>query len=265
MAQIHDLITEEWDSYLIKWKPFMLDYFKDNKIFLEYSWRTDGVYKDGDYIRLPKTCITESYANMPRGRVLNLGAYSYSRTANMIVDFRCGRYCSIATGVSLSSYEHPLDRFTTHPVTTHQHIRNFAKSEFGVDYKIEPFEMLKQAPQIGHDVWIGDNVQIKRGVKIGTGAVLAARSVVTKDVPAYAIVGGIPAKVIKYRFDAKTVERLLMSNWWNYNFIDLPQNTGNDVNKFLDELERMVESDEIQIFKPKKNNLENFLDLVKQF
>ena len=67
---------------------------------------------------------------------------------------------------------------------------------------------------IGNDVWIGDEVFVKNGVTIGDGAVLGARSVVTKDVPPYAIVAGVPAKIIRYRFDEPTRQELLRLKWW---------------------------------------------------
>src|SRR5262249_7054657 len=67
---------------------------------------------------------------------------------------------------------------------------------------------------IGNDVWTGHNVNVTAGVNVGDGAVIAAGSVVTKDVPPYAIVGGVPATVIRYRFSEKTIERLLRVKWW---------------------------------------------------
>lgn len=71
--------------------------------------------------------------------------------------------------------------------------------------------------EIGNDVWIGDNVTIKNGVKIGDGAVIGACALVTKDIPPYAIVGGVPAKIIKYRFEEKIINELLELKWWNFN------------------------------------------------
>jgi tetrahydrodipicolinate N-succinyltransferase len=71
--------------------------------------------------------------------------------------------------------------------------------------------------QIGNDVWLGNNVMIRAGVTIGTGAVVGMGSIVTKDVPPYAIVAGNPAKIIRYRFDEETIEKLLASKWWEKN------------------------------------------------
>src|SRR6185312_6866720 len=71
-------------------------------------------------------------------------------------------------------------------------------------------------PVIGNDVWIGQDVSLNRGVTIGDGAVVAGFSVVTRDVPPYAIVGGNPAKIIKYRFPEETINALLESRWWDY-------------------------------------------------
>ena len=67
---------------------------------------------------------------------------------------------------------------------------------------------------IGNDVWIGADVKIKSGITIGNGAVIGAGAVVTKNIPDFAVVGGVPAKIIKYRFDDETISKLLDSNWW---------------------------------------------------
>ena len=74
---------------------------------------------------------------------------------------------------------------------------------------------------IENDVWVGQHCSLVAGIKIGTGSIVAANSVVTKDVPPYAIVGGNPAKIIKFRFSHETIFQLLEAKWWEYNFTDL--------------------------------------------
>ncbi|MCR5350110.1 MAG: CatB-related O-acetyltransferase [Acholeplasmatales bacterium] len=87
---------------------------------------------------------------------------------------------------------------------------------------------------IGNDVWIGDDSMILSGVTIGDGAVIAARSVVTKDVPPYAIVGGVPAKVIRYRFTPEQIEKLEKIAWWNWDDEKVSKNMDKIANPDID-------------------------------
>ncbi|MGH8817844.1 MAG: CatB-related O-acetyltransferase [Achromobacter pestifer] len=93
---------------------------------------------------------------------------------------------------------------------------------------------------IGNDVWIGANVVIRSGVTVGDGAVCAAGAVVTRDVQPYSIVGGVPARPIRKRFDDETVNRLLAMRWWRYDATDLAGLPFHDVHAALDELERRI-------------------------
>ena len=247
-GQIEDL----GDSIVIAWDDYLTEFFRERRIFLEYPWRIQGVYTERERIRIAKNAVCESYSNMPRERILSFGAYSYCRTDRIHSDFRLGRYCSVATDVALSDKEHPLNRISTHPFTTHRHMVDFAKTEFNSDITTKEFCQLRPAPIIGNDVWIGTGALLKRGITIGDGAVVGARSVVTKDVPPYAIVGGVPARIIRFRFDQKTIERLLKVQWWQYNFIDLPRVDPENVEEFLDQLEVAVDHGRISKFAPAK-------------
>lgn len=240
-------IQEFPDSVLLEWFDGAADFFHEFKLYLAYPWKIDGVYSPGQKIRIHKDAMAEKYTNHPQNRVLSLGAFSYCRTPLIAHDFNAGRYCSIATGVSLSDQEHPIDRISTHPFTTHSHMSQLAAKEFGREHKITPHQFLKPAPVIGNDVWIGQGAMIKRGITIGDGAVIGARALVTKDIPPYAVVGGTPAKVLKYRIPDEGLRAEVQAlKWWDYNYADFPQTDPGDIPLFVKTFSAALERDEIR-------------------
>jgi acetyltransferase-like isoleucine patch superfamily enzyme len=117
---------------------------------------------------------------------------------------RIGRYCSIYPTATFQNADHPRNTISSHAL--------FYFAGFGFS---DGFERDRTQIEIGHDVWIGDDAKILYPTrKIGTGAVIAANAVVVGDVPPYAIVGGYPARVLRYRFSRDTIEKLLRSEWW---------------------------------------------------
>ena len=116
-----------------------------------------------------------------------------------------GSYCSIAEGVRFIFGEHALNHVSTYPLRTNLMGDGTNTDAFG-----------KGAIVVGSDVWIGINALVMSGVTIGHGAVVAAAAVVTRDVPPYAVVAGVPARVIKYRFSPEQIERLLAIAWWDW-------------------------------------------------
>ncbi|MDL4470788.1 CatB-related O-acetyltransferase [Citrobacter braakii] len=121
---------------------------------------------------------------------------------------------------------------------------------------MKPFITKPKNTTIGNDVWIGNDVVLKGGISIGDGAVVAANSVVTKDVPPYAIVAGVPAKIIKYRFESDIIEQLLKIKWWNYNYTDLPDNSKcDDIINFVTEMSTLISNGTIKEKAYKKFNL----------
>lgn len=170
---------------------------------------------------------------------VRIGAYSYIRAGTIRSCESIGRYCSIATGLSCGEREHPTEWLSTSPF---QYDSLKFGAHLGRDYPLRPRtpESLKAAPVIGNDVWIGGNVTLLRGVRIGDGAVVAAGSVVTRDVPPYAIVGGVPAKVIRMRFPDALVKRLLETAWWRFDAADLAGVPFDDIEAALDEIDRRI-------------------------
>jgi len=145
----------------------------------------------------------------------SLGRYSYMGYDCEVINTDIGSFCSLSSGIHIGLAEHPTDWVSTSPVF--QDVTNSSvKCRYARLKLPEP-----KRTQIGHDVWIGTNAIIKAGVNVGTGAVIASGAIVTKDVPPYAIVGGCPAKIIKFRFDEDMIKELLQSKWWELSDSDL--------------------------------------------
>ena len=138
-----------------------------------------------------------------------IGRYTYTCYDDEIVNCEIGQFCSISDEVVIGGAEHPIDWVSTSPV-----FQNVKHSGPKRKFSEFDFEGIKKTV-IGNDVWIGRRAIIKAGVTVGDGAVIGSGSVVTKDVPPYAIVGGVPAKILKFRFDEETIKELNQSEWWN--------------------------------------------------
>jgi virginiamycin A acetyltransferase len=147
-----------------------------------------------------------------------LGDYSYiSGPGSYVEDAEIGKFCSIARGVTIGVSDHDYSLVSSHPFL------------FDKAYRIvkdPPMETNKARPVIGNDVWIGMGSYVLRGVTIGDGAVIAANSVVTKDVAPYSIVAGSPARHVKYRFSESVIKGLLEIKWWDWSNEKLKNEAG---------------------------------------
>lgn len=182
--------------------------------------KIESFYNKNSFIRKNKhngTVIKKGNS----AKLICVGKYSYGildvHASNKNYKLNIGNYCSIAEGVMfLLSGEHSIDTIASFPF----------KAKV---LKICEMEGLSRGDiVVDDDVWIGYGATIMSGVHIGQGAVVAAGAVVTKDVPPYAIVGGVPAKVIKYRFEPQMIEELLK--------VDYSKLTKEDIEKHIDDL-----------------------------
>ena len=137
-------------------------------------------------------------------------SYSYLGKNCLIQNAIIGKFCSIANDVSIGLGNHPLDNFSTSPLFYRR------QNKFKIKLIENDLQFEEYLPvSIGNDVWIGSRSIILDGIIIGNGSVIAANSVVTKDVAPYSVMGGVPAKLIKYRFSDKKIEELNYGKWWD--------------------------------------------------
>jgi acetyltransferase-like isoleucine patch superfamily enzyme len=166
------------------------------------------------------------------------GKYFGMNESCFIARATIGAFCAIGARTAINPFNHPSNWLSIHEFQYHP------KSFDWVD-EYNEFARLERTPdmfahvRIGNDVWTGHNVNVMAGVNVGDGAIIAAGSVVTKDVPPYAIVAGVPATVKRYRFPEETIERLLRLKWWDLELSDLSGLPFRDVDRCLDMLEEI--------------------------
>jgi acetyltransferase-like isoleucine patch superfamily enzyme len=158
-----------------------------------------------------------------------LDDYSYIARNSNATNVRIGKFCSIGPNFCCGLGLHPTDGISTAPMFYSKAKQN------GVSLVNEVVYEEQKQTIIGNDVFIGANVTIVDGVKIGDGAVIGAGAVVVKDIPPYAVAVGVPAKVIKYRFNEKIIKRLIEMQWWDWSETDLQKvaNKEFNVNDFI--------------------------------
>jgi len=224
--------------FSFRWSTKVEASFEENRIFLVNPFKIKGIYKPNQLVSIPGTVMVEPYSAMSGKRgFVSAGLFSYSHSP-LAHKATIGRYCSIAPGVKVMGPEHPTQTLSTHPFTCRSYVNAFLKEEFGTEIDWEKYDgTYRGRVVIENDVWIASNVTLRPGVRIGSGAIVAGSSVVVKDVPPYAIVGGNPAQVIRYRFGDDLIEQLLKSEWWDYNISDFSGLNIQDANKFLAEFD----------------------------
>lgn len=176
-------------------------------------------------------CEAVSIGPHTKLKLVSVGRYSYIANHVELNNVEIGSFCSLGPKVLNHLGNHPARTFvSTSPAfyMPEAPIPSFAT--------IETFSSYGGKVKIGHDVWIGAEVLLMDGITIGNGAIVAARSVVSRDVPPYAIVGGVPARLIRFRFDEKIIQQLETFQWWNRDIEWIKDNVNNfqDISRFVE-------------------------------
>lgn len=189
---------------------------KDHRIFLDNG----NMRPSGQIIKVRKQPVAQYTGYYGGDTIFPMGSFSYKWSSLNLNTF-IGRYCSIGGHVKIMSSRHPYEYASSSPFS-YSSINIF--STFLMDHATE-YKLVSNDKGVAHlktiiedDVWIGDNVIIAPGIIIGRGSVVATGSIVTKDVKPYSIVGGVPAKIIKFRFSEEIIALLEDSEWWQYEF-----------------------------------------------
>jgi len=192
----------------------------------------------------------------------SIGAFSYAVSGHAY-GTHIGRYCSIARDVNIGQFNHTMDWLSTSPFQFEQGFCFNVGPDFpdkvvyeatkpDPDLSAKARRDLTRVTRVGNDVWIGHGAIITAGVTVGDGAVIGANAVVTKDVEPYAIVAGVPAKLIRYRFDEPLRVRMLKAKWWLYASWQLIGVPFSDPEAALNEIERRVAEDGMKPYVPVK-------------
>jgi acetyltransferase-like isoleucine patch superfamily enzyme len=180
----------------------------------------------------------------------SIGFMSYIRGGATLSNIKIGRFCSIAPNVLAGAGQHPMDWMSTHPFVYGGSRIFKSYDEYTEIAMVNNFSKKgrKKTIIIGNDVWIGEGAYISPGVQIGDGAVIAAKSVVTKNVEPYTIVAGVPAKPIKKRFPDTLIKKFQTIKWWNYDLASSKEELDyTNPESVLNALERLIDNNGINL------------------
>lgn len=215
----------------------IIDFLYDR--YLEHQYIKEN--KKKNVIFAESACINRECKfegnNYIAGELYNceFGYGSYVHKNSVLKNVKVGRFCAIAEDVNIRLFQHPTNMVAVSPCFYRKEhtLKTFVSQNYYEDLQLNEDGF---SVTIGNDVWIGQGVSVKSGITIGDGAVIGTGAVVTKNVEPYAIVGGVPSRLIRYRFSKEQIEALLEIKWWNRSIEWLEENGRYfiDADKFIE-------------------------------
>lgn len=245
------------------------NFFQENNIYTKPRIPKGQRFKNGETFVVGENSVIEPYTMFLSGKQLHtMGSFS-SVNSELPINTIVGRYSSVAHNVKRMYGSHPMDRFTTSMLTYDSNVTAFKEYLLSKGMGEEKSYYVRNSlPNgspiiIGNDVWVGQDVTFSTsGVSVGDGAIIAAESTITKDVPPYAIVGGSPAKIIKFRFSQNIIHKLMNLQWWQYEYGDFKGvRPDDDIETFINKIQKLVDSGELKPYHPEYLTINDFVQL----
>lgn len=253
------IISEHAHALKIEVDKYLLEIFADHSLFdrRNSDQGSRARWSIGHVLSVPKNLSVEEHCTFGSGgHICTAGSFTEIMSIfpiNSII----GRYCSISTDVKFLAFRHPMDSaimssasFNSSREFVTSYTDSIAKRGITMEFNRVSTPQPQSLPiKIGHDVWIGANVRLRGGIEIGNGAIIASDSLVTKSVPPFAIVGGNPAKIIKYRFPEEVANLLQSSEWWDIELHELHKLDIGNPEKFARSV--LDRKDQLEKYNPK--------------
>jgi acetyltransferase-like isoleucine patch superfamily enzyme len=222
----------------MKFEPIYIDYFCNETEAIVHPFSTIRMLPGAKILKSTMKGPLYLSRHAQLGPDVTVGKYSGLNEHTYIARAKMGAFCSVGARTAINAFNHPTSWLSIHEFQYHPNSYDWVDEYKTLDRLSRSMEMFRTST-IGNDVWMGHNVNILGGVNVSDGAVIGAGAVVTKDVPPYAIVAGVPATIRGYRFSEQIIARLMQCRWWELELSGLSGLPFNDIERCLDAIERI--------------------------